>query len=328
MKNRSIRIALATGLAALAASLLPAHTALAQAFPNRPIRFIVPYGPGTSTDLQARFLAQKLSEVVKQSVVIENKPGVNGVVGTHFTLSQPADGYTYVIGGNTSHAANVSLFKSLPYDPVKDFVPVSGISIGGGALVVSPGFPAKTIPELIALARQHPGKYSYGSATAFTRVAIESLMYESGINLLLVPYKGSASLVTEVVSGTIDLAFEPLVTLVPHIRSGKVHALAVSTPKRAPGVEDIPTVAEQGLPNYQFRAWLSVFARTGTPAEIVSQMNQTLVAILRTPQAADFFKQNAYWEPMIMTTEQVSAFLQSEIELWRTAVKRAAIEPQ
>ncbi len=321
-RRHFVSAAAATGALALAG---PAR---AQAFPSRPIRFVVPFGPGTSTDLQGRFMAGKLAELAKQPVVIENRPGANGILGVQYTLSQPADGYTLVIGGNTSHAANVSLFKSLPYDPVKDFVPVSGFSIGGGAIVCNPAFPAKNITELVALARRNPGKYTYGSATAFSHVAIQALAAQTGIDLLHVPYKGNASLGAEVLAGTIDLAFEPLVTLVPLIRSGKLRALAVSTPRRAPGLDDIPTVAEQGLPGYQHLAWLCAFARAGTPPEIVTQLNAWLVQILRTQEAADFFRQNAVWEPMIMTPEQGQRFVASEVELWRKAVQRAGIEPQ
>jgi len=316
----------AAALAVPALAALPSG-ARAQAFPTKPLRIVVPFGPGTSTDLTARFLAQKLGDLAKQSIVVENKPGANGILGVQHALSFPADGHTLVLGGNTSHAGNVSLFKSLPYDPVKDFVAVSGVSIGGGAIVASPNFPAKTIPELVALAKKAPKKYTYGTATAFSTVALAALAQEAGIELLAVPYKGSASLSSEVMAGTIDLAFEPIVTLLPLIRSGKLQALGVSTPRRAPGL-DIPTVAEQGLPGYKLLGWLTMFARAGTSPEHVNQLNAWFTQILQTPEAAEFFRNSAVWEPMINTPAQAQAFVASEVELWRGLVKRAGIEPQ
>ncbi|MFZ4760386.1 MAG: Bug family tripartite tricarboxylate transporter substrate binding protein, partial [Burkholderiaceae bacterium] len=274
-------------LAAPALAWLPLGVR-AQSFPSKPLRIVVPFGPGTSTDLTARFLAQRLGDLAKQSVVVENKPGANGILGVQHALSFPADGHTLVLGGNTSHAGNVSLFKALPYDPVKDFVAVSGVSIGGGAIVVSPTFAAKTIPELVALAKKAPNKYTYGTATAFSTVALAALAQETGIELLSVPYKGSASLSTEVMAGTVDMAFEPLVTLLPLIRGGKLHPLGVSTPRRAPGLEQIPTIAEQGVPGYKLLGWLTMFAKAGTPPDLVNQLNAWFTQILQMPEAAEF----------------------------------------
>lgn len=297
-------------------------------FPSKPIRIVVPFGPGTSTDLQARFVGNELGKLVNQPIVIENKPGAAGIVGTQYALTMPADGHTIVFGGTTSHAGNVSLFKSLPYHPLKDFVPVSGVAIGGGAFVVAPSSPIRNIQDLVAAARKNPGKLSYGWASAFSRVAVASLMHESGIQLLDVPYKGSASLSSEVLAGTVDLAFEPIVTLLPLIKNGRLRAIGVSSAKRAPGLEEVPTVAEQGLPKYSFLGWLCVFAKTGTPPEIVNQLNGLINTVLKTQQARDFFAQNAVWEPMVMTPAETYRFVESEIELWRQGVKEANIEPQ
>ena len=299
-----------------------------QGYPARPIRMIVPYGPGTSSDLQARFVAQGLARLAGQAVVIDNRPGANAIVGTQHALTLPADGYTLVVGGTTSHAGNASLFKKLPYDPIKDFTAVSGVAIGGGAFVVSPNFPAKTVQELVTLAKRSPGKYTYGWASAFSRVAVASLAFESGITLLPVPYKGSTSLATEVMSGTVDVAFEPIVTLLQLIKSGKVRALGVSSGKRAPGLEEVPTVAEQGLAGYEFLGWLCVFARTGTPPEIVNHINGLMVNLLKTREAAEFFRQSAVWEPMIMSPAETQKFVANEVEFWRKGVQRAGIEPE
>jgi tripartite-type tricarboxylate transporter receptor subunit TctC len=316
--------------AAVAAALFTAAAAplAAQDFPSRPIRVVVPYGPGTSTDLQARFVAQELGKLVDQPVFVENKPGANGIVGTQYSMTLPADGYTIVFGGTTSHAGNVSLYKSLPYDPLKDFIPVSGVAIGGGAFVVSPESPIKNVSDLIALAKKEPGKYTYGWASAFSRVAFGSLTFQSGIDLLDVPYKGNISLATEVMSGTVNVAFEPIVTLLPLIKGGKLRSIGVSSAQRAPGLEEVPTVAEQGLPNYEFLGWLCVFAKDGTPAPIVERLNTLINTVLKTPRAAEFFRQSAVWEPMVMTPAETRKFVEKEIELWRQGVVRAGIEPQ
>lgn len=303
-------------------------TAQAQSYPNRPIRFVVPFGPGTSTDSGARFIAQKLGEVLKQTIVIDNKPGANGFIAMQAVLAQPADGYTLAYSTNTTHAANVSMFKAMPYDPVKDFVPISGVSIGGGAIVVRPDFPAKNIAELVALAKKSPGKYTFGSSSAFARIGIENLKTNAGIDLLNVPYKGSAPNVVEVMAGTVDMTFDPIITMLPLIRSGKVRALGVSTQRRVAGLDDVPTVAEQGFPGYQVLAWQALFAPAGTPPEAVTLLSNQIGIILKSQEAINFFRQNAMWDTLPMNSRELGAFLKTEIESWRLALKAAGMEPQ
>lgn len=302
--------------------------ATAQGYPVKPIRFVVPFGPGTSTDQGARFIGLRLGEILKQSVVIDNKPGANGFIAMQYVLNQPADGYTLAYGTNTTHAANISMFKSVPYDPVRDFLPVSGVSIGGGAIVVRPDFPAKNISELVALARQSPGKYTFGSSSAFARIGIENLKHAAGIDLLNVPYKGSVPNVVEVMAGNVDMTFDPLITMLPLIRGGKVRALAVSTQRRVPGLDDVPTVAEQGFPGYQVLAWQALFAPAGTPPEIVNLLGSHIGSILKTREAVDFFRQNAMWDTMPMATGELGTFLKAEIDRWRIALRQAGIEAQ
>ena len=325
---KSIMVVLAA-LAVLAAFTGTTHAqASAQGYPVKPLRFVVPFGPGTSTDQGARFIGQRLGELLKQSVVIDNKPGANGFIAMQHVLSQPADGYTLAYGTNTTHAANISMFKTMPYDPVRDFLPVSGVSIGGGAIVVRPEFPAKNIAELVALARQSPGKYTFGSSSAFARIGIENLKHAAGIDLLNVPYKGSVPNVVEVMAGNVDMTFDPLITMLPLIRSGKVRALAVSTQRRVPGLDDVPTVAEQGFPGYQVLAWQALFAPAGTPPEIVNLLGGHIGSILKTREAVEFFRQNAMWDTMPMATGELGTFLRAEIDRWRIALKQAGIEAQ
>ena len=320
LKAAALSVCLATSSALQAQS--------GQTYPAKPIHFVVPFGPGTSTDQGARFIGQRLSDLVRQPVIIDNKPGANGFIAMQSVLGQAADGYTLAYGTNTTHAANVSMFKSVPYDPLKDFVGISGISIGGGAIVVAPGFPAKNIPELVALARQSPGKYTFGSSSAFARMGIETLKQASGIDLLHVPYKGSAPNVVEVMAGTVDMTFDPLITMIGLIRAGKVRALGVSTQRRVPGLEDIPTVAEQGFAGHQFLAWQALFAPASTAPDIVKQLNTSIVSILKTREATDFFRQAAMWETMPMSTAELTAYVTTEIERWRAIVKQAGVEVQ
>lgn len=324
------RFVLSAATLSLAATLAPAAHAQAATpgFPNKPIRFVVPFGPGTSTDQGARFIGQRLGALLNQTVIIDNKPGANGFIAMQYVLAQPADGYTLAYGTNTTHAANLSMFKSLPYDPVKDFTGISGITIGGGAIVVRPDFPAKNMGELVALARLSPGKYTFGSSSAFARIGIENLKHAAGIDLLNVPYKGSVPNVVEVMAGNVDLTFDPLITMLPLIRSGKVRALGVSTQRRVPGLDDVPTVAEQGFPGYQVLAWQALFAPANTPPEIVTLLGGHVASIVRSREGADFFRQNAMWDTMPLHAGELGGFLKAEIERWRIALKRAGIEPQ
>lgn len=311
----------------LGVSAVRAQSATA-GYPGKPIRFVVPFGPGTSTDQGARFIGQRLGALLNQTVIIDNKPGANGFIAMQYVLGQPADGYTLAYGTNTTHAANISMFKSVPYDPVKDFTGVGGVTIGGGAIVVRPDFPARSIAELVTLARQNPGKYTFGSSSAFARIGIESLKHAAGIDLLNVPYKGSVPNVVEVMAGNVDITFDPLITMLPLIRSGKVRALGVSTLRRVPGLDDVPTVAEQGFPGYQVVAWQALFAPAATPPGIVNLLSGHVASIVRSREAIDFFRQNAMWDTLPMSSGELEIFLKAEIERWRIALKQAGIEAQ
>jgi tripartite-type tricarboxylate transporter receptor subunit TctC len=315
------------GAAVLA--LAPAGLRAQAAWPARPVAVTVGLQSGTGSDVAVRNVMQKVAASIGQPMVISNLLGAAGQVAAQHGAKQPPDGYGLVALSNAVVTTLPHMQRS-SFDPIRELVPIAGIVSFPSVISVNAKVPAATIQEFIELARRNPGRFSYasGGVGSVQHTAMEQLKAMAGIDLLHVPYKGNASLGAEVLAGTIDLAFEPLVTLVPLIRSGKLRALAVSTPRRAPGLDDIPTVAEQGLPGYQHLAWLCAFARAGTPPEIVTQLNAWLVQILRTQEAADFFRQNAVWEPMIMTPEQGQRFVASEVELWRKAVQRAGIEPQ
>ena len=301
--------------------------AQAQSFPNKPVRFVVPFGAGTTTDLAARFIAKHFTDITKQPVVVENKAGANGFIALQYVLSQPADGYTIVIGTNTTHAANASLFKKLPYDPVADFVPISGVIVGGVVLAVSPTLGVNNVQELIALAKQRPGKLTFGSGNSSSRAGGEVMKDLGGINILHIPYKTLPMAITDVIGGQIDMVFGDAPAVMPLVRSGKLRALGVSTRARMPGYETIPTIAEQGVAGYEVSGWLGAFAPKGTPADVAERLNQLIAGIMRTPEAAKYFGENA-WTPIPGSREDLAAFQRAELARWARLVKSAGIEPE
>jgi len=298
-----------------------------QSFPNKPVRFVVPFGAGTTTDLAARFIGKHFTDITKQPVVVENKAGANGFIALQYVLSQPADGYTIVIGTNTTHAANASLFKKLPYDPVADFVPISGVIVGGVVLAVSPTLGVNNVQELIALAKQRPGKLTFGSGNSSSRAGGEVMKDLGGINILHIPYKTLPMAITDVIGGQIDMVFGDAPAVMPLVRSGKLRALGVSTRARMPGYETIPTIAEQGVAGYEVSGWLGAFAPKGTPADVAERLNQLIAGIMRTPEAAKYFGENA-WTPIPGSREDLAAFQRAELARWARLVKSAGIEPE
>jgi tripartite-type tricarboxylate transporter receptor subunit TctC len=310
----------------LAATALAA-TAQPQAFPNRPIRFVVPFGAGTTTDLAARFIAKYVTDQTKQPVVVDNKPGANGFIALQYVLSQPADGYTIVIGTNTTHAANAALFKKIPYDPVADFVPLSGVIIGGVVLAISANTPANNVQELVALIKKNPGKMTFGSGNSSSRAGGEVFKELANVNILHVPYKTLPMAITDVMGGQIDMVFGDAPAIMPLVRGGKLKALGVSTRSRMPGYETIPTIAEQGVPGYEVSGWLAAFAPKGTPNDIADKLNALIVGAMRTPEAAKYFGDNA-WTPIPGTRDELAKFQRIEIDRWARLVKNAGIEPE
>jgi tripartite-type tricarboxylate transporter receptor subunit TctC len=313
--------------ATLTAATAVTAGAQAQAFPNKPLRFVVPFGAGTTTDQAARYIARYVTETTRQPVIVDNKPGANGFIALQYVLGQPADGYTIVIGTNTTHAANASLFKKLPYDPVADFVPISGIIVGGVVLAVSPNTPANNVQELIALARQKPGKLSFGSGNSSSRAGGEVMKELAGVDILHVPYKTLPMAITDVIGGQIDMVFGDAPAVMPLVRSGKLRALGVSTRNRMPGYENIPTIAEQGVPGYEVSGWLAAFAPKGTPSDVADKLNALIVQVMKTPEAAKYFGDNA-WTPIPGTREELAQFQRAEIARWTRLVRAAGIEPE
>ncbi|MBC7437089.1 MAG: tripartite tricarboxylate transporter substrate binding protein [Bdellovibrionales bacterium] len=326
--NITRRLAINTLLgAALAAAACASFAQTAATWPNKPVRIIVPFAAGTTTDQAARYIALKMSDITKLPVVVENKAGASGFIALQYVLQQPADGYTFVIGTVTTHSANLAFFKKLPYDPVADFVPLSGVTIGGVVLAVAPSNPANNVQDLIAMAKKNPGKLTFGSGNSSSRSGGEILKDLAGINIVNVPYKALTVAITDLMGGQIDMVFGDGPAVLPLIRSGKLKALGVSTVGRMPSAEEIPTIAEQGVKGYESTGWLAAFAAKGTPPDVADKLGKMIADIMRTPDAEKYFLSNA-WKPIPMTGAELAAFQKADIARWQRMVKSAGIEPE
>ena len=293
---------------------------LAQAFPGKPVRLVVPFPPGGATDIIARLLGQKLQEVWGQSVLIEYKPGGGTVVGTDFVAKSPPDGYTMGVV-ITAHVINPGLRSDLPYDTVKDLSGVSMVNVQHIALVATPGLEANTVPELIALAKKNPGKLTYatpGTGTAM-HLAGELLKSLAGIDIVHVPYKGGAPAYPDVISGRVALQIDPMSASMPNIKAGKVKLLAITSPQRAPTVPDIPTVAET-LPGFSVVSISGVVVPSATPRDVVRKASADVNRVLASPDLVERMAQLGM-EPSGTTPEQFDAFIRAEIEKWAKVVK-------
>jgi tripartite-type tricarboxylate transporter receptor subunit TctC len=312
---------------ALFAAAAAAWAQTAADFPNKPIHIVVPFAAGTTTDQAARYIGQKITDQFKDPVVVENKPGANGFIGLQYVLQQPADGYAFVIGSVTTHAANVALFKKLPYDPVADFVPLSGVTLGGVVLVVAANSPYNTVLDLVAAAKKSPGKLTFGSGNSSSRMGGEVFREKAGVDIVNVPYKALPNAITDLMGGQIDMIFGDAPAVLPQVRAGKLRALGVSTLTRMPSAEDIPPIAEQGVPGYETTGWLAAFAPKGTPPDVAAKLSKIIADIMGTPEANKFFLSTA-WKPIPMTQAELAAFQKEDIARWQRMVKSAGIVPE
>jgi tripartite-type tricarboxylate transporter receptor subunit TctC len=310
-----LRISGTALLAALATS------AFAQGYPSKPAKVIVPYPPGGPTDIVARVVSQKLSEQMGQQFIVENRPGAGGNIGAEAVAKSPADGYTLLVA-TTAHAINPALFKSLGYNLVKDFAPVSQLTSGPLVIVANPSLPAKNVKELIALAKAKPGSLNYASSGngQSTHLSAELFGTMAGIKMNHIPYKGSAPALTDVMGGQASLMFDTMLSAMPQVKNGKLKAIAVTSASRSPAAPDVPTVAESGLPGYEAIAWNGLLAPAGTPAEVVGKLNAELKKALDAPDVKDRFSAQGFgaaWN----TREAFAKFIQAELDKWAKVVK-------
>jgi len=311
-----------------AAAAQAASTGSGQAYPVRPIRVIVPQSAGGSTDLAARAVTQRLGDVLGQPVVVDNRPGAGSLIGTDLVAKAAPDGYT-LLGVAGSFSINPSLHAKLPFDPVRDFAPISRLCALPHILVVHPAVPVKSVKELIALARAKPGQLNVatsGVATS-THMAAELFMYMTGTKMTTVPYKGGAPGNIALVSGEVQLYFATISTALPHIRAGKLRALAVTTRKRSAAAPEYPTIAEAGLPGYEHASWVGMLAPAGTPPAVITRLNGEIARIVQLPDVREFFLRDGL-EPEGDTAKEFTASVRNEVEKWIKVVKAAGIKPQ
>jgi tripartite-type tricarboxylate transporter receptor subunit TctC len=316
--------------ACLALVLLAAlPEALAQPYPSRPIRLIVPFPPGGSTDILARALAQKLSEGLGQAVVIDNRPGAGGSIGADAAAKAAPDGHTLMMGHLGTLAVNPAIYRNLPYDPVKSFAPVSLMAMVPSVLVVNPQVPAASAAELIAYARAHPGKLAYGSAGSgsTSHLTTEYFKLATGTDILHVPYKGIGPMLTDLISGQLSMGLNGAPAVMPHVNSGRLRALAVSGLARLPSLPHIPTLDEAGVKGFDASGWYGVVAPAGTSRAVIERLNAEIRRIMQTPDLrARLDNEGAISAPG--SPEEFAAFIVSEIARWAAVLKRAGIQAQ
>ena len=317
------------GLAALLLAAIIATAAQAQTYPSRPIRLVVPFPPGGSTDILARALAQKLAEGLAQAVVIDNRPGAGGSIGSEAAAKAAPDGHTLMMGHLGTLAVNPAIYKNLPYDPVKSFAPVSLMAIVPSVLVVNPQVPAASAAELIAYARANPGKLAYGSAGAgsTSHLTTEYFKLATGTDILHVPYKGIGPMLTDLISGQLSMGINGAPAVMSHVNSGRLRALAVTGIARLPSLPQIPTLDESGVKGFDASGWYGIVVPAGTPREIVMKLNAEIRRIMQTPDLrARLDNEGAI--PAAGSPEEFSAFIVSEIARWGAVLKRAGIQAQ
>ncbi|SOZ37957.1 Bug family tripartite tricarboxylate transporter substrate binding protein [Cupriavidus neocaledonicus] len=308
------------------ALILPAGQAWAE-FPDKPIRFVVPFAAGSATDQLARAIGQAITVDSKVTVVVDNKPGANGFIAASDVARAAPDGYTVLISTNTTHAANEHLFKKLPYDPVKDYAPITALGRGGQIMVVNPQVPAKTVGEFIALARQQPGKLSFGSGSSSSRIAGELFQQMAQVQLLHVPYKSNPLAITDLLGNQIQMMITDTATGLPQVKSGKLRALGVSGKARSPLAPEVPTIDEAGVKGYEMSYWFAAYAPAGTPQPVVARLNAMMVKAARSETAAGFYNSSGT-EVFTSTPAELAKFQSQESAKWGRIIKAANIQPE
>ena len=301
--------------------ILPAD-ALAQSYPSRPVRLVVPFPAGGTTDILARAMAEKLSGALGQQFVVDNRPGAGGNIGSDIVAKSPPDGYTLLMGTVGTHAINPSLYPKMPYDHVKDFVPVVLVAGVPNVLVVNPTVPAKTVAELIALAKEKPGTINFASSGNGTSIHLSGELFKllAGVQIAHVPYKGSAPALTDLIGGRVQIMFDNLPSALPHIKGGKLRALAVTSSKRAPALPDLPTIAESGVAGFEASSWFGILAPAATPRDIVQRINAEANKALHAPDMREkLLAQGA--EAVGNSPEFFADYIRTETVKWAKVVK-------
>ncbi len=307
----------------LACGTVALGLAAAQSYPTKPIRMIVPFGAGTQTDVLARLMGQKLTEAWGQQVIIENRPGAAAILGTELAAKAVPDGYTLMMNGTGALAINPGLYSKLPYDPVRDFAPITKLVIVTQVLVVHPSLPAKSVKEFIAIAKARAGQLNYASFGSGTVNHLTTEMFQSAAAIKLgnnVSFRGSADANIQVMSGELPMMFDSMTSVLPHVKSGRLRGLAVSSAARSPFLPELPTIAESGYPGFEVAGWTGVFAPAGTPPAVLDKIDRELIAAARRPEVRELFTQLAF-APVEESREEFRRHIVSEIAKWTMAIK-------
>jgi tripartite-type tricarboxylate transporter receptor subunit TctC len=312
---------------ALVALCAAAAGACAQAYPSKPIRMVVGFPPGGGNDIIARMIGSKMQEAWGEPVLIDNKPGANSIIAAEYVAKSAPDGYTLLVNATGGMSVNPVLYAKLPYDSLKDFVPISMVGVFPLVLVVHPSLPAGSVTELVAYARANPGKLDYSAGSTAFQVATEMLKQMTGTDIRHIPYKGSAAAIAAVIAGDVQMTIVDTPPLVAQIKAGKVKALGVTSAKRAASMPELPTIAESEVPGYEMVLWIGVFAPAGTPREIVSKLNAEIVRIVRLPDIrAELAGMGV--DPVGNTSEQMAEWIRREIARFGPVVKAANIQAE
>lgn len=318
-------------MAALCAAALLGWGALvsAQNYPSKPVRFVIPFAPGGSTDTLARAMGGKLSELLNQQVVIDNRPGANGDIGTSIVARAVPDGYTIVLGYIANFGIGPSLYDKMPYDPVKDFAPITQVAGASNILVIHPSVPAKNFKEFIAYAKANPKKVTFASASVASvgHLTGELLNDLAGIDMVHVPYKGSGQAISDLVGGHIKVMISGMASTLPHVKSGKLRGIATTGAKRTPATPDLPTIAESGFPGFEATSWFGVLAPAGTPKPVIARLNKDIIRALQEPAVAKRLADVGF-EITTGTPEQFAAYIKSEIKKWAKVVKASGAKAE
>jgi tripartite-type tricarboxylate transporter receptor subunit TctC len=311
----------------LVVACLGTQAALGQSFPEKTITFVVPFAAGSATDQLARAVALAVSQDTKTSVVIDNKPGANAFIGAQTVAKAKPDGYTVLITTNTTHAANEHLYKKLPYDPVKDYEPLTLLGRGGQIMVVNPSLGVNTVSEFVKLAKSKPGKLSFGSGSSSSRIAGELFKQMTGAYIVNIPYRSNPPAVTDLIGNQIDVMITDMATGLPQVKAGKLKALGVSTTTRSPLAPEIPTISEAGVKGYEMTYWFAAYAPAGTSSSIVSKLNEILVKAAKSSTAGNFYSSTGT-ELLTSSSEGLRSFQTSESLKWGKIIQSAGIEPE
>ncbi len=310
-------------------ALVLAPVACAQGYPSKPVRFVVGFPPGGTNDILARAIGQPLAGMLGQPVVVDNRPGANSVIGADVVAKAPPDGYTLFVTG-PPFSVNATLYPKLPYDTLRDFTPVTQIATGTFILVVHPALPVKSVKELIALAKSRPGQLNFCSSGqgAVPHLMGELLKLTAGISMVHVPYKGAAPCVIDLLGGQIQLTFEAMAPLLPHVKAGKLRALAVMSDKRSPVLPELPTIAEaSGYPGLSAGTWYGIFAPVGTPRDIIGRLNSSIAGGLRLPDVKERLSDQGL-DPVSGSPEMLGRLLLDEVEKWAKVIKASGVRVQ